>query len=377
MTADTYDAVVVGAGIVGAALGDHLTASGLGKVIIIEKESMAGTGSTGRSAGGIRQQFGDEAKIRAARFGFSRFESFQDGYGVDPCFRKHGYLILRTDGAGAEGLKGDVAVQRRLGLPTRYLEPAEIVGAFPLLNGEDLAGASFNATDGYLDFHAVMEGFLRAFRDRGGRTVFDLKAEGFLVERGQVLGVTHRRGTLLAGATFLAPGPQVPALLEPQGIRLPIRTCRRQIFSTGPTAAVPRDWPLVLDVDGPFYFRPEGDGVIMSLAEVEEMAPPEDGNEIPLSRRGLPELARRASHRCPVLGDAEIRSGWAGLRSITPDERPVLGPVPGLERLFVAAGFSGHGITLAPFAAEYLVRELQGDPFPDDLREPFLVSRFL
>ena len=172
------------------------------------------------------------------------------------------------------------------------------------------------------------------------------------------------------------PDINLDALLEKAGIRLPLRTCRRQIFVTGPVEGVPNHWPLVLDLDAPFYFRPEGDGLIMSLAEVEDMPPPKEGNEIPLSRGNLPELAGRASHRCPLLSNAEILSGWAGLRTLTPDERPLLGPVLDREGLLVAAGFSGHGITLAPFTAEFLAREVTKDPFEESLRALFLASRF-
>jgi sarcosine oxidase subunit beta len=99
----------------------------------------------------------------------------------------------------------------------------------------------------------------------------------------------------------------------------------------------------------------------MSLAEVEEMDPPDDGNEIPLCRDNLAELARRATRRCPILDRAEVRSGWAGLRTLTPDERPVLGAVTGRDGLFVAAGFSGYGVTLSPFVGEALAAAVAGE----------------
>jgi glycine/D-amino acid oxidase-like deaminating enzyme len=138
---------------------------------------------------------------------------------------------------------------------------------------------------------------------------------------------------------------------------------------------VKSSWPLILDEEAPFYFRPEGDGVIMSLAEVEEMTPPDRGNEIPLSRRNLPDLAERATHRCSLLSEAEIRSGWAGLRTLTPDGRPLLGHHPLVKGLYIATGFSGHGITLSPFTSEYITREVLGRPFEAVRRDPFSVSR--
>lgn len=373
---DNYDALIIGAGIAGAAVGERLFAHGIKKVLLLEKEPMPGTGSTGRSAGGIRQQFGDEAKIRAARFGFRIFDSFEERFGIDPTFRKHGYLILQSEEDSARKLQKDVELQRRMGLDARFLKPQEAADMAPSLFTEDLKGAAFNGSDGYLDPHALVQGYLKAFRDRGGIIEYGVKAERILVNRGRVEGVLSTNGEFFAGCTVLAAGPHASGLLAPLGIHLPLRTCRRQIFSTGPVREVPSHWPLILDPDAPFYFRPEGEGLLMSLAEVEEMPPPEEGNDIPVTRDNLLDLAQRATHRCPPLEAAKIRSGWAGLRTITPDQRPLLGGLSGFEGLQIAAGFSGHGITLAPFAAEFLAREVVGRPFEGECRIPFLASRF-
>jgi len=159
-------------------------------------------------------------------------------------------------------------------------------------------------------------------------------------------------------------------------VNLPLRPCRRQIFSTGPVDGVGADWPLVLDSDR-FYFRPETGGVIMSLAEVEEWDPPADGNDVPLDRGNLPELARRATERCPILKDARVSGGWAGLRTLTPDTLPVVGAIPSRPGLFVAAGFSGHGISLSRFAAEVVSAAVTGEEPSCGDASAFAPDRFL
>ncbi|MHC4941662.1 MAG: NAD(P)/FAD-dependent oxidoreductase [Planctomycetota bacterium] len=373
---ETCDLIVIGAGIVGLAIAERLTATGMGKVLILEKEAVPATGSTGKSAGGIRQQFGDPRKIEAARFGMEFYDSFAQRYGVDPEFKKHGYLILRSDAEGASGLKEEVKVQKLAGLDTRFLEPEHIKQMIPELNTTDLSGGSFNGADGYLDPHTVVQGFLQAFRTSGGELACAERAVALIQDGDRILGVRTDQREIHAGATILAPGPHVSGLLDPLGIRLPLRTCRRQIFSTGPVAGVKEHWPLILDVDAPFYFRPESGGVIMSLAEIDEIDPPQQGNEIPVSRKKLPALAQAATHRCPILEEARIQSGWAGIRTLTPDERPVLGPMPGWQQLFIAAGFSGHGITLSPFAAEFIHLEVRGKPLAEKKRAPYLARRF-
>ncbi|MFH1999304.1 MAG: FAD-binding oxidoreductase [Planctomycetota bacterium] len=372
----TCDVLIVGAGIIGLAVGERLVSSGFKRVWILEKEPMPATGSTGRSAGGIRQQFEDPHKVRAAHVGFSVYDTFQDRYGVDPEFKKHGYLILRSTEEGAMALKAGVERQQALGLPTELLTPEGVKARIPALNTHDLTAGSFNATDGYLDPHALVKGFQAAFKREGGGLFCGEAAQSLVMERGRVIGVLTSKRTIHAGAVVIAPGPHAELLLAPVGVHLPLRTCRRQIFVTGSIQGVAPEWPLILDVDAPFYFRPEGPGVIMSFAEMDEIPPPREGNDIPQNRKSLPLLAEKASHRCPILENAEIVNSWAGLRTLTPDERPILGPVNTLDQLCIAVGFSGHGITLAPFAAEFLLGELTGKPLGPDLRNPFLSYRF-
>jgi len=353
MAADrTFDVIVVGAGIAGAAMAENLTDRGVRRVAVLEKESSYCTGASARSAGGVRQQFAEEAKIRAAMYSMACYERFAEIYGEDPGLKKHGYLVLATTRAGAAVLRRNMALQNRLGLTSRFLSPDEVGEVVAPLNTSDLQGATFSLEDGYLDPHALVQGYMKTFRSRGGVFEPDRRVVGFLIERGRVSGVTTTGGNYRAGAVVVAAGPFSGVLLERAGVRLPLEPCRRQIFCSGVVSGVEPHWPLVLDLDSSFYFRPETGGVIMSLAEVEPMSPPAEGNEIPLCRDHLDELARRATWRCPLLAAAEIRSGWAGLRTITPDERPLLGAVPGLEGLFVAAGFSGHGVTLAHFGGE-------------------------
>lgn len=377
MTLNPYDIIVVGAGIIGAAIGERLAAAHLGRIIIVEKESSYCTGSSARSAGGIRQQFGDERKIRAAMFSMACFARFSTEYGEDPFFRKNGYLVLSRGTDDAARQKNERDLQSRLGLESYFLDPDKVKDVIPCLNTADLAGALYTPADGFLDPPTVVRGFINAFKARGGVLQTDTCVEELAMAGGRVDGVVTNRGIVRGRAVIVAAGPHSGPLLERMGVMLPLRSYRRQIFSTAPTDGVESHWPLVLDPGRSFYFRPESGGVIMSLAEVEEFEPPREGNEIPLSRDAIPDLARKASEICPPLAETGINGGWAGLRTLTPDELPVLGPIPVPEGLFVAAGFSGHGITLSFFAAEVLAAAVAGAPCRIMDPTPFSPLRFL
>jgi len=374
---DLFDAIVVGAGIVGSAIAERLIDGPFDRVLLIEKEATWCTGTSARSAGGIRLQFGREAKIRAALHASHHFESFAEKYGIDPDLKKHGYLILSCNRSSHDRLREAVALQNRLGLRSRFLSPGEVLDVVPALDVGDLLGAAFSLSDGYLDPHALVQGFVRRFLDGGGILKTSSPVLDFVRTGERVTGVRTASGLLRAGAVVVAAGPFAGPLLARAGIDLPLRPCRRQIFFTGAVDGVDERWPLVLDLDNSFYFRPETGGVIMSLAEEEEMEPPASGNDIALKRDNLDTLAQRASKRCPILELAEVRGGWAGLRTLTPDQFPLLGPIPSHPGLFVAAGFSGHGVTLSPFAASVLTADLTGGEGPLDDLSPFRPARFL
>ncbi len=374
---DLFDVIVVGAGIAGAAIAERLSDGLFERVLLVEKEATWCTGTSARSAGGIRLQFDSEAKIEAALHASRHFESFHEKYGIDPGFKKHGYLIVASAPESCERLREAVSLQNSLGLGSRFLEPGEITDIVPALETDDLLGATFSLSDGYLDPHALVQGYVRSFLDRGGLLKTSCPVRDFVVDRGRVSGVKTANETLRANTVIVAAGPFAGPLVARLGVDLPLRPCRRQIFYTGPVNGIGDHWPLVLDPDNSFYFRPETGGVIMSLAEEEEMNPPASGNDIPLSRSRLDELAARATKRCPILSSAEVRGGWAGLRTLTPDQFPLLGPIPSLEGVFVAAGFSGHGVTLSPFAASVLSADLTDSEGPLGDLSAFRPERFL
>ena len=338
--------VVIGGGIAGTALAAGLADLGLRGVAVIEREPRLGEGATARSAGGIRQQFSDPELVRAAQATARILETFAADTGVDPEFRRHGYLLLATERSTAARLAAEAAAQRALGLAVESLDAAAIARRFPCLSVDDVAGANFCGTDGYLAPHALVEGW-RA-RARAGGVEFHLSREAVAIEvaGGRVAAVRVGSERIACDAAVVAAGADAGPLLATAGVSLPLRPTLRRIHSTRPIPELPRDLPLVLDLDRPFYFRPESGGAILSLAEVEEggraEAPADESG-------GLPErLVERAVARCPILASARPLRSWSGHRTLTPDDRPVVGEAPGVRGLWLSVGYGGHGITHAP-----------------------------
>jgi sarcosine oxidase subunit beta len=361
------DIVVIGQGIVGAAVAHHLTRLGATDVLVVEAEPIPGAGSTGASAGGLRQQFGEACEIAYATEGVRQIANLEADTGRDADLRRTGYLLLASEPKTARGLRAEAELQRSCGLEVVELDPTMIEERFPVLRTFDLILGNFCPTDGQCDPSAVLHGFLGAARERGARLRENVEATGVSVADGRATGVTTNAGAIAAGTVVIAAGARAGELAATAGVSLPLTPCRRQIFQTTPLPALPIDVPLTIDHDGSFYFRPESGGAILSAMEVE----PTDTLDTSLDRGILPELAIRAAHRVPMLEDAGIQGGWCGLRTLTPDDRAILGPVPGVTGLMLAVGLGGHGITHGPAVgltvAEWIVygaaKTLPSDPY--------------
>jgi sarcosine oxidase subunit beta len=350
--------IIVGGGIAGTALAAHLADLGVRGVLLLEREPNLGEGATSRSAGGIRQQFGDPALVLAARETVRMLGTFARDTGIDPAFRSHGYLLLATGEPRARKLREEAAMQRGLGLDVEVLDAAGVKRRFPCLEAGDVLAGAFCGTDGYLAPHALVEGY-RAVARRGGaeirtsREVLSLEIAG-----GRVAGVRVGDALVAAPAVAVAAGADAGPLLAAAGVPVPLRPTLRRLWFTHAIPALPRDLPLVLDLDQPFYFRPEAGGALLSLAEVEEGGRSESAAG---DGAALPErLVERAVNRCPLLGDARLLRGWSGRRTLTPDDRPVVGPAPGVAGLHLAVGFGGHGITHAPSLCRALAETVAG-----------------
>jgi sarcosine oxidase subunit beta len=263
------------------------------------------------------------------------------------------------------------ALQNRHGVPTEVLSPEDVRRRFPLLRTEDLKGAVFCATDGTCDPHAVVQGFASFARARGVRLATETAVTGLLRDGPAVRGVVTNRGEVHAEYIVDAGGAWAGRIAAMAGVSLPLRPCKRQIFSTRPFP-IPKELPLVLDLDRRFYFRPESGGVILSAAEVEEV----DHFEPVLDWTGVPDLVERAVWRCPALAEASIAGGWAGLRTLTPDESAILGDVPGVPGLLLAAGLGGHGITQGPAVGLALAERIVHGKARTLSLEPFRLNRF-
>lgn len=346
----TASVVVIGGGVVGCSIAYHLARRGQRDVLVVEREAV-GSGTTSKAAGGIRAQFPTETEIRFSLESIRVFERFEEEFGVDPGYRKIGYLFLISDETDLRGFESRIAVQRRLGVDVRVITPQDAQALIPALRIDDLIAAVWGPGDGMAGPAEVTNAFARRARDLGARIAEGVEVTAIDVAAGRARGVRTTGGDVAAPVVVNAAGPTAARIGRLAGVEVAVLPRRRHIFFTEPFPELPGPVPLTNDRATGFYFRKEMEQVLLSPGDVEDTG--EDTN-VPVDWGRVEETVDKAIRRLPILERARIAGGWAGLRPLTPDEHAIIGWAPGVDGFFLAAGFCGHGFQHSPATGRYV-----------------------
>ncbi|HYR74500.1 MAG TPA: FAD-dependent oxidoreductase [Pyrinomonadaceae bacterium] len=364
---DTADVVIIGSGIVGSSVAYHLAQAGCTNVLVLEREAHQGKGSTGKSMGGVRAQFSTPVNIQMSRYSIDFFSKFDEVVGHPADYRAHGYLFCATNEKHLAYLKANQERQNSLGVTNvEWVSPEEIVEMVPQLRMDDILGGTFCSTDGFVDPHSVMMGFMLNARERGARLWLDTQVTGIEVECGdlsplskaltsqrtpkevarRIAGVMTSRGFISTRVVVNAAGPWAAQVAAMAGAELPVEPLRRQLVPTEPFDQLPKRFPMVIDMSTGFHFRREGKGILLAWNDPEETP----GFKTDFDSSFVEKILTHAASRVPVLAEAEVnpRRAWAGLYEMTPDHHAIIGPAPNVEGLYFVNGFSGHGVMHSP-----------------------------
>ena len=376
----TADVVIIGGGCMGASVAFYLSRRGITDVVLVEREAMLATGSTGRNAGGVRHQFSNEANIRLSIESIRLLERFADEVGQPIDFHQDGYLFLLSSPASVETFRRNVELQRRLGVDVEWLGEAEAGRLAPGLDTAGVSAATFCNRDGIADPNGVTMGFAKAAQRAGASIERGVEVTGVRVSGGRVSAVETTRGSIETRTVVNAAGPwagRVGKTIDASGVDVPVHPVRRHIFiaamdaDISPSPVVPASHIMVIDFETTFYFHREGAGILFGMG---------DPNETPtfdttVQWDFLPQVTDVAVQRLPALASASISHAWAGLYEMTPDGNPIIGPT-GPEGCYTIAGFSGHGFQHSPAAGRVLADVIAGHDPQFDLT-PFSIERFI
>jgi sarcosine oxidase subunit beta len=350
---ETADAVIVGGGIVGSSIAYHLTAAGCRNVLVIERETSQGKGSTGKSMGGVRAQFATPVNIQMSLYSIPFYAAFEETLGYPCGYRAQGYLFMATRESHMTYLRANLERQVALGLKTARLVSAdEIRKSYPQLRGDDILGGSFCSTDGFVDPYSAMNGFMSWAADHGARVWKNTAVTGIKVERTRVTALETTRGTVETHTVVNAAGAWAAEIASMAGVELPVVPLRRMLVPTEPFDQFPHTAPMIIDMTNGFHFRPESLGFLLAWNDPEETP----GFKTEFEPSFIEKVLTRAADRVPVFENVAVnpKRAWAGLYEVTPDHHCILGAVDEVRGFYLANGFSGHGVMHAPSTGKIL-----------------------
>jgi sarcosine oxidase subunit beta len=364
------EVAIIGAGIMGCAIAHGLAARGMRDIVVLERDQIA-RGATADAAGGIRQQFSTETNIHLAKASVRVWETFKEHFGADISFRQQGYLFLLTDPDQEPVFRQNLALQRRHGVPSRWVDRVEIAALNPHVRLDDVVGGTYCPEDGWADTYTATMGFAQAARRMGVSIEEDVSVTGIIVEREAVTGVETSQGRISAPLIVLCAGPQTRDAGALAGVDLPVLPYRRMSFITEPFPALPASLPMTIDFATGLYFHPESGGFLFGMGNPAEPSSTVKTVDDAWMLTNVEALVDRA----PAFADANVMRGWAGFYEITPDHNPLLGFVQEVSGLAVAGGFSGHGFMQGPAIGECMAALLTGEEPSIDI-SAFRPSRY-
>lgn len=343
------DVVIIGGGVMGTSTLYHLAVRGQKNVILLEKDEFFGQGATGRCAGGVRYQFSTEINVKLSLESLPMLERFKEELGQEIDYRQCGYLIVCTGENDAIAFKLNVELQNSLGVDTEWLDGEDVRKRLPLFRFEDAIGATFNQKDGLVDPNSVVAGYISAASKLGGKSFNNIEVTGIKIDSGRVSGVQTNKGFVSAPVIVNAAGPWAGLVGEMAGVKIPITSLRRQMFTTTPLPEIPADMPFVIDFARSLYFHREGDGLLIGMSNPNEKHSFDQNVDEEFELVNL----EAGIARLPIVENAGMVSHWAGLYEVTPDAHPFYGKTP-VDGFLVVGGFSGHGFMHGPISGKLM-----------------------
>jgi sarcosine oxidase subunit beta len=350
----TADIVLIGGGIVGSSIAYHLVAAGRKNVLVIERETAQGKGSTGKSMGGVRAQFSTPVNIQMSLYSIPFYACFEERLGYPCDYRPQGYLFCATNDKHMAYLRANYGKQIDMGMKdVRLISGDEIRNQFPQLRGDDIVGGSFCSSDGFVDPYSAMIGFMTCASERGATiwkntTVTAIRR----TEKEKGFEIVTTRDTVSTPIVVNCAGAWAAPVAKMVGVDLPVEPLRRMLVPTEPFDQFPHTAPMIIDMSTGFHFRPESRGFLLAWNDPEETP----GYKMEFDAAFIEKILTRAADRVPVFENVAVnpKKAWAGLYEMTPDHHPILGESPEVPGFYFANGFSGHGVMHSPATGKIL-----------------------
>ena len=339
------EAVVIGGGVMGCSILYNLAERGVTDTVLLERDVL-GSGSTGRSQAILRMHYSNEVTTRLAWDSLSIFRDFHEITGMPSGYTRTGYFVI-VGTEDRDAMLENVSMQRASGVDTSIVTAEDVQEIAPMVRTYDGESFAYEPESGYADPYSVTTGYANAARDRGARILSESPAVGIEITANRVTAVLTENERIETPVAVVAAGPWSGPLLAAVGVDVPLRPIRHQVIMLRRPQDLVPDHPIIGDVVNDMSPRPDaGNLTLIGVGEDEEASPDtfNQGVDMPMVEATFEKLVKRM----PGMSQALFRGGWSGLFTTTPDWHPILDRVEGIDGLYIAVGFSGHGFKLSP-----------------------------
>lgn len=378
---NSYDVVVIGAGVIGTSVAYHLASLGAKSVLVLDR-GMIGNGTTSQSSGILRTHYSVRENVELAQRSWAVFNDFAEYVGDDEAscgLVKCGYLICAPEGDKLDPLRASLEQQRAQGIAVDYLDQKQASDLLPIARFDDAALLGYEPEAGFADAYLVATSFARAARRRGVTIKEGVSVNGLKIEHGKVVGVSTSIGEIATAMVVSTQNIWTPELAGWVGASLPVTPERHAVLALEcEDAKYTFSMPVFKDLASPgmLYCRSYGGNqMLVSEGTVGEKLTSPDVEQGDISLDYFAEVGAQVCERFPAYEAAGVASSWTGVYDVTPDWNPVLGTLPGIEGLVVGYGFSGHGFKLSPTVGRVLAQQALGIPTDVSLA-PYSIARF-
>lgn len=366
------DAVVVGAGVIGASIAYHLARAGADTVLIDRAHAPAGGTASAASAGGVRQQGRVGPELPLAIESIQMWGTLGDELGMDLGYRRDGMAICTSDPEVVSQLRARVERERAAGLDVRVVEGDELRRLVPGLSPRIVA-ASYCPTDGHADPMRTTRAFSLAAERHGTRVLWQCPLTGVRRNGDRVVGVETPRGSIACNTAILAAGGWSPGVAERSGVQLPM--IRPGFLQMIVTARCSHMLDRVLGWVGHGVSLKQAPAGSFIIGGGWPGRGDLDRYETQLLPGSIAKSAATTVALFPALREVPAIRAWVGIESFSRDNYPIISGLPEHPGMIVAAGFSGHGFAIAPGVGRRVAEWVTTGRIPDVLR-PFDIGRF-
>lgn len=339
----SYDAIVIGAGVMGASIAYNLSQRGL-KVLILERQSV-GVGATGASSGLVRMHYDLEIDSALAWESFHFFRNWRERIGGECGFKRTGFLQIVAPDKNDQ-LRGNAEMQKRIGILTEVVTTEEVKKIAPMFRTDDFELAAYEPESGYADPVLTTNSFIMNAKACGAVLTQDCEVTGIRVHGGKVAGVESGRGSFDAPIVVNCAGTFAGHIGKMVGVDIPLDTWSHDVAFVRRPARVGMH-PACIDDALSMYFRPEGELTLIGLEDYNRMSEPPESDLGRVDPEFVMRAIDRICERMDGMEEGSLHSTHVGRDGLTPDQRAVIDQA-GPDGFYIACGFSGTGFKLSP-----------------------------